>query len=181
MRTRTLVLALVAAGLAAAGCRPSASAGDAAEAAKEDTAGAGAMLEAPEPQPVDSIEITTTAGTVTLGLARDTVYMRLSDATLEMAARGLDTAEARSGGVGARIERMVKSSVRSMLRQRISYALADIEDVRYEDGAITFRYRDERTLSFEDVKSDDRPVLESFSPPDAARFVAAVRAAKGLP
>ena len=46
------------------------------------------------------------------------------------------------------------------------------------NGAIRFAYHDRHALSFEDFKADNRPVLESFDPADAKRFVAAVREAK---
>lgn len=124
----------------------------------------------------DSVGITSRGGEVLLSVAHDSVSMGFSPATLEKIRRDTDTASA-GKGIAGMIERTVKSGVQSMLSKRIMVPLADVDSVRYEDGAIHFVYRDRPNgMKLEDVKVDDRPVLESFSEPDARLFVSAVRA-----
>jgi hypothetical protein len=152
---------------------------DSADAADERDArdAAGAHAGHPARDASSAVVITTYDGNVDLGLDRDTVFMRLSDRVLTKARKGLDT-QTTADGFGAWIEKTVKGKVAEALQHRIAYPLDDIDDVRYEHGAIRFTYRDRHPLSFEELKIDKRPVLESFTPDDARRFVAAVRAAK---
>jgi hypothetical protein len=154
-------------------------AGQQAARAAEDSADAehDEDMEAETDAAPDVIAITNTEGNIVLGLRHDTVYMRLSDSVLAGATKGLDATNA-SGGVGGWIEKTVKGTVKNALQLRVAYGLDEIEDVHYSGGAIRFEYHDRHAFSFEDFKSDDRRVLEDFSPEDARRFVAAVRAAK---
>lgn len=149
------------------------------------------------------ILIHNTDGTVDLALVRDTVWMKLSDSLLNSIQHDLDTSRAGNGSVfGARIAKLVKGTVGSALHARIEIPVADLDNVHYEDGGLKFDYHDGATptmlilgkaksASFDDVKlnvthsklnvkySTDKPVLETFSPADAQRFVDAVRGAKG--
>ena len=145
-------------------------AADAHEAAME------AAAESAEAAP-DVIAIVNTERSIVLGLRDDTVYMRLSDSVLTKAGKELKS-KTKGSGVGGWIEQTVKSTVHDALRMRVAYDLDDIDDVRYVNGAIRFEYNDRHALSFEDFKADEKPVLESFTPEDAKRFVAAVREAK---
>jgi hypothetical protein len=128
----------------------------------------------------ESTTITTTDQAVTMALVGDRVVVRLSDQALTRVRGKLaaDSGREPSGSLGGSIERMVKSAVEETLSRPVEYALDEIEDVRYEGGAIRFDFRGRRDRLVEQVKMDDRPLLESFAPADAQRFVAAVRAAK---
>lgn len=129
-----------------------------------------------------ALAITSQSGEIVLSLAADTVFMNLSDSLQAQVRAETDSATMTepAGSFGGKIERMVKSNVQRALATRIKVPL-EIEDVRPEGDAIRFDYRGRKPmLSFESVKmgKENRPVLESFSRPDAERFVAAVRAAK---
>ncbi len=126
----------------------------------------------------DSVAIRTTDGAIQLGLARDTVYMGLTDSVLALARTDMarDTEETRSVIAGT-IERFVKKRVSSALQTRLKYPLADLDSVTYSGGAIKFAYRDKRRMGFEDVSQNGHKALQSFTPDDARHFVSVVNSA----
>jgi len=122
----------------------------------------------------DSVGITNRTGAVLLSVARDSVSMGFSPATLEKIRKETDTSRAGSG-LGGMIERTVKSGVQSMLSTRVMVPVDNIERVQYEDGAIKFTYRSKpRGMTFEDIKIDKEQALASFREEDARAFVKAV-------
>jgi hypothetical protein len=124
----------------------------------------------------DSVGIINRTGAVLLSVARDSVSMGFSPATIAKVRRETDTTGSGSG-FGAMIERTVKSGVQTMLSTRVMVPLADIENVRYEDGTIKFDYRTRpRGMKLEDIKIDNEPALQSFREEDARTFVSAVQA-----
>ena len=123
--------------------------------------------------------ITTADSTMQLGLVGDTVLMKIADKLRQQLRAGLDTTHPRSSNrFVAAIERTVLRKVGSALGRRLVRPLAEIDSVRLDSNLIVFSYRDRRGFSFESMKNDDRPVLESFRPADARQFVAAVRVRK---
>jgi len=126
----------------------------------------------------DSMEIRTTDGTMKLGLARDTVFMGLTDSVLTAARTDMarDTEEKKSA-IGSAIERFVKKSVSSALQMKLKYPLADLDSVTYNNGRIKFAYRNRRKMAFENVTQSGRNALDSFDPVDAQRFVNLVNSA----
>lgn len=134
----------------------------------------------------DTVSIRTTDGAIQLGLARDTVYMGLTDSVLTLARKDMarDTEETRNVIAGT-IERFVKKSVSSALQTRLKYPLSDLDSATYNKGAIKFAYRDRRRMAFEDVSQNGHKALESFTQEDAQRFVgvvnSAIRASRGSP
>jgi hypothetical protein len=128
------------------------------------------------------MSMTTEGGEVVLALRADSVVMRLSDSTLAEVRAETDTGDVEGdpASVAARLERLVKSGVQKALSKEIAVSVDRIEEIRYEDGRIVMRVeKAPKVLNFESVKvGDNRPVLASFPPDDARRFVAAVRAAK---
>ena len=179
MNVRTLVVlssALVAVACSGADYDPSKGATNTGGSGISVSSRADSLPASPATVGGDSVAITTTDGSVVLALARDTVAMGLSPAALAKVRRETDTTGG-GNGIGALIERTVKSGVASMLRRRIAVPVTDIEDVRYEAGAIRFSFRrDPGALNFEEVKVNDRPSLESFREADARLFVDSVRA-----
>ena len=127
------------------------------------------------------IRITSRGGEVDLMLLGDRIVVGLSDSVLAHVRSKTDTALLEAdGGLGASIEKFVKSTVENTLAKRIDYPLSDIEDVRYERGRIVFDYVDGADFKLlEGAENDDTPVLASFSEEDSERFVAAVKARMG--
>jgi hypothetical protein len=126
----------------------------------------------------DSLVIRTTDGTMNLGLARDTIFMGLTDSVLALAREDMarDTQETGSAIAGT-IERFVKKKVSSALGTRLTYPVTDIDSASYRNGSIKFAYRERRRMACEDVSQNGHKALASFSPEDAQRFVATVNSA----
>lgn len=126
------------------------------------------------------IRITSRGGEIDLMLLGDRIVVGLSDSVLAKVRSETDTSDVDAdGGLGASLEKYVKSTVQKALSKRVDYPLSDIEDARYEDGRIVFDYVDGAHFTMiESTKNDDIPLLASFSEEDSRRFVAAVKARK---
>ena len=123
--------------------------------------------------------ISNTDSSMDLGLVGDTVLMQFGAKVRAKLRADLDTTHLETtNGFGAAIERAVKRKVGSALGHRLVRPLSEIDSVTLDGNRIVFAYHDHRSFSFEDMKNDDKPTLESFKPEDARRFVDAVRARK---
>ena len=123
------------------------------------------------------VRITTTGNEVDLALVGDTITSGLSEQTLAKARHETDANAVQGTGIGASIERMVKSGVQTALGTRVAIPISALNDVRYENGAIVFDWK-KKPLSFVKTNVNGKPIMESFDPADAQRFVNAVRARK---
>jgi hypothetical protein len=115
---------------------------------------------------------------VDLALLRDSISGGLSQKTLATARHSIDTATVKSTGLGASIAKLVKSSVSSAIGTRVVFPLSSVKDVRYDAGRLRFEWNGKPAAMFETTKVNDKPLLESFRPEDARRFVDVVRARK---
>lgn len=131
-----------------------------------------------EMQPGD-IRIASVDSGVDLALIGDTISGGLSAKTLAKVKHETDAAAVKGSGLGSEIERMVKGTVQSALATRINIPLSAVRDVRYDGRKIIFDWNGKPPKAFGNVKVDKKDALESFSPEDAQRFVAAVKARKG--
>jgi hypothetical protein len=123
------------------------------------------------------VRISTTGNEVDLALVGDTITSGLSEQTLAKARHETDANAVQGTGLGASIERMVKSGVQTALGTRVAIPISALNDVRYEHGAIVFDWK-KQPLAFVKTSVNGKPIMESFSPADAQRFVNAVRARK---
>lgn len=127
-------------------------------------------------RPVDDIAIVTTDGAITLAIRADSLRLRFSDSLQKVVDKDLDTAKVEGNGIGANIAKMVKKQVASSLAGEMSTPLGDIEDARYENGTIVFVYADKsRKQPFGNTKTNNKPLMSSFSVADAERFVEYVK------
>ena len=124
------------------------------------------------------IRIVNTDSSVELALVGSRVMMRLSDKAVGEIKRKTDTMSVAGSGIGASIEKMVKSTVASALTQQVEYPLSDIRDASYEDGEIRLDMTGERMRIFSQTRINNTPVMKSFRRADAEAFVAAVKARK---
>ena len=119
------------------------------------------------------IAIDTQDGKVTLVLTGETIAFQLSDRTMRKVDRELRRArhehDEDGNPIGEAIVAAVTSSVRSLLDHSAECPLAEIRDVRCEDGRLVIVSRDGDRL-FEKLELDDRDVLDSFDARDAAAF-----------
>ena len=133
-----------------------------------------------------SVSMTSTDGAAVMSLRHDSVVVAFSDSIrnvvkTEVAKSMKEEAKDKDeGAVAELIKGVVQKSVTAGLGEIFDksrgFPVSSVKDVRYEDGAIRFDYVKEPAWTFKDMKLDKRPILESFHPADAARFVGAVRA-----
>ena len=101
----------------------------------------------------------------------------------QMTDRGLhhinsaDSKDTTKSAVGKVFAKMAVAALGSLFDHGIAYNVRDITDARYADGRLQLFGSKGQEL-FRDVKIDDTPLMESFSPSDAKAFAARVRAAK---
>jgi hypothetical protein len=94
-----------------------------------------------------------------------------------------DSLAGHSTGLGGMISGIVKSSVAGAMGTHAVFALADVKDIQYRDGRIHMTWNDGTDHDlFGDakIKINDEKASNTFDEADAKRFVAAVRARKGL-
>ncbi|MFN7457398.1 MAG: hypothetical protein ACK5U0_08380 [Gemmatimonas sp.] len=125
--------------------------------------------------------ITSTDGTISLAVLRDTVVMQLSDSLRQGVAWRMDSATStKAEGVGGVIANMMGSAVKAAVSSAMGVALrapaSQVTDLRYENGHLTFKV-DGGSVKFS-VKGKRDGSGAPFAPEDAQRFMEAVQAAK---
>jgi hypothetical protein len=131
------------------------------------------------PESPGDVAIRTTDGNVEMALRNDRVLVGLSDKVLGEVRQKLatDSAGKSSGSLGGMIKGIVSSTVQGALATRLDYPVEEIEDVSYDGQRMHLVVRG-KGPQLEHMDVNKRPLLESFAPDDARRFVEAVRAAK---
>lgn len=125
-----------------------------------------------------SSAIRTTDGNVELALRGDRVQVGLSDQVLGQVRDKLAAdSSGSSSGLGGMIKGIVRSSVQGALATRIEYPLDEIEEISYDGERLRLVVRG-KGPQLEHADVNHRPLLASFAPDDARRFVEAVREAK---
>src|SRR3954471_17620244 len=84
------------------------------------------------------VRIATVDSAVEVALIGDSLVAGLGPMTLRKIKNATDTANVKSSGLGASIEKFVKGTVADALDHELHYPLSEISDVRYEDGALVF-------------------------------------------
>jgi hypothetical protein len=80
-------------------------------------------------------------------------------------------------GLGGSIAQMVKSTVANAIGMHVSYPVADVREIRYQDGRIIIERKSGGQVPlFENSKINGRRVSEMFREDDARRFIEAVQA-----
>lgn len=143
---------------------------------------AGANVEAPI-LPGEVMRITTTDRVFDLALRGDSVVLSLSRRAMNKVHKTLDSVSVDTAArtmVGAFVTRHLTAAAEKLASTTTGFALADLEEARYDDGRIEFRLHDGRKpfLKFDGIKENGRPVLAAFAPSNAREFVDAVQAAK---
>lgn len=132
----------------------------------------------PVPLGPGDIRIVTVDSGIDLALIGDSISTGLSPYALAKVRRETDTATVSGTGFGASIEKMVKGAVAGAIGSRVVWPLAAVRDVRYEQGRLVFEWVGKPPNVWQTSRVNGRPVLASFPPADAQRFVDAVRARK---
>ena len=127
------------------------------------------------------VRIVTTSGGVDLALIGDSISTGLSPSALKKVREETDTAKVAGTGFGSSIEKMVKGTVQGAIGTRVSFPVSAVREARYDGEKIVFEWSGEPRKIFDNTKIDGKPLLASFPPEDARRFVDAVNARKGKP
>ncbi len=119
------------------------------------------------------LRIATTDSALELALVGDSLVAGFGASTRAQIRKATDTSSVSGSGLGASIERIVKSSVAGALDHEMHVPLSDISDVRYEDGLLVFYDRNgKRTHYFERDRHERADSKESrFSESDANAFI----------
>ena len=113
---------------------------------------------------------------VELELLGSWISAGLSQKTLDCVRRETDTAGSRDGGLGGAIASIVKTTVAKTIGRRIQYPVADVKDVKYENGTLVFEWKNGHKHDFfEHSKVNGRKTDQSFTPEEAQKFIAAVK------
>jgi hypothetical protein len=182
MRQGVMKSIVVAAALVATACSSKP-----ADRAKDEAPDGGVTISKTSvPVPDDSlrsgdVRIVATNGGIDLALIGDSISSGLSPAALKKVHEETDTAKVSGTGFGASIEKMVKGTVQGAIGTRVSFPVSAVRQARYDGEKIVFEWDGEPRKIFENTKVDGKPLLASFPPEDARRFVDAVNARKGRP
>lgn len=116
---------------------------------------------------------------VKMGLTRDWVYFELSDSVRAEARAELD-ADAEAGGLKGFFGGIMRSLVGKALGFRARYAVAEIRDIRWEDGRMRIEFEDpDRSLDENlQVGEEGEPVTEQFAEDDVKAFAEVFRGVK---
>jgi len=117
--------------------------------------------------------VTTRDGALEIGVTDEVLFSRLSEATraeieAEMASETKD-----QEGLGGTIARAVTGAVAQGLATTVSVPLADVRDVRYEDGRLVIEMVDGGESPFDNAETNDRPMLTQFDEAAARRLAEA--------
>lgn len=127
------------------------------------------------------MRIYNTDSSVDLVLTGDRILAGLSPKTVEKVKRDMAKDTNDASGLAGSIGNIVKQSVASAIGTHAAFPLADIRDIRYENGEIVVQWTDGgRHELFSSTRVNGEKASHTFAPDDAKRFVAAVRARKGL-
>ena len=124
------------------------------------------------------VRVTNSDSSVEIAVIGDSIVAGLGPRVIAEIQKSTEPRTA-GNGFGASIEKMVQSTVASAIDKEIKYAIADVQDVRFEDGRLQFFWRDGSRMSiFASSRSNNRPSSETFSEADAQQFIAAFHARK---
>jgi hypothetical protein len=126
------------------------------------------------------IRIVSVDSAIELSLVGDTVMTGLAAKALAKVKTETDTGAVAGSGFSAKLEKMIKSSVASALTKELTFPVAAVSDVRFEDGRLQLLDNSgKRMASFGGSDSTSRG--GKFAPADAQAFIAAFRARKASP
>jgi hypothetical protein len=115
-------------------------------------------------------------GAGTLVLTDTTIVMQFTDRGLARM-RSKEATDSIKGAGERLLARMVLGALEPVFEHGIAYHLRDLASAEYADGRLQLRRRNGDEV-FRDVKVNDTPLMESFSPEDAKKFAHKVREAR---
>ena len=139
-----------------------------------------ATAPAPDSLGPGDLRIYNTDSTIDLVLKGDKIFAGLSHKMVEQIKAKLDTSASKdSNGIGASIASIVKRSVAGAIGTHAAFPLAEVRDLRYVNGQVTFDWTDGRERPiFENTNINGKKASKSFREEDVQRLSTAVRARK---
>ena len=124
------------------------------------------------------VQIFSQDSAVNLVLQGNRILAGLSPKTVAEVRAKLDESMAKdTSGLGGSIAQLVKKTVSDNIDTHVVYPLADIHDLRYEDGQIVmYNHKGDKSRLFGNAKVNDKP--QQFDRAEAERFIEAVKARK---
>lgn len=129
-----------------------------------------------------AVKITSTDGTITLAVLRDSVVMQLSDSVRQSVSAKVDSSTTVDAGegMGGALASMVGGAVRAAVTSAMGVALrapaSEVSDLRYENGRLFFKVKggNVKFIGGGSASGDGA----AFAEADARRFIEAVEAAQ---
>lgn len=126
------------------------------------------------------LRIYNTDSTLDVVLMGDRIAAGLAPRMIEQVRLKLDSSKHADSGLGGSIASMVKKSVAGAIGTHAMYALADIRDIRYDNGHLILLWKSggsQTMFKGTHINMDDKQTNDDrFSKADAQRFIAAVHA-----
>ena len=114
--------------------------------------------------------ITTRDGHLDFGLTDEALWARLSEATRAEAAESMASETEGEQGLGGAIARAVTGAVAEGLATAVAVPLAEVRDVRVENGRLVVEMADGDPSPFDGMETDGEPMLARFDADDAQRL-----------
>lgn len=124
------------------------------------------------------IRIATTDSAIEIAIIGDSLVGGFGAATRAKIAAATDTGKVKGSGLGANIEKMVKSTVAGALDKEMYYPLSEISDIRYEDGLLVFYDKDGKRMHVME-RDHDKSEPSHFTESDAKGLIGVFKAKKG--
>ena len=125
------------------------------------------------------LRISSTDSPLEVALIGDSLVAGLGASTRAKVSAKLDTTKVSGNGLGASIEKMVKSSVASALDHELHVPLTELSDIRYEDGLLVFYDKTGKRMHVMERNRDGRNEQTRFAEQDAKDFIALFKAKTG--
>ncbi len=126
----------------------------------------------------DLFAITSEDGNVRMALTDQYMYLALTEQMLDEVREEVRDAADQEGAAGL-IGGFVERTVDRALQARALYPVDEIEDIRWEDGAMRVVFTQRRRSIDDAFRTNGEPVTNAFSEEDVRAFGEVLRAVKG--
>ena len=151
---------------------------------REDTHISG-LATPPDSMGPGDVRIYNADSTLDLLLIGNKLWAGLSPNVVAKIRTKLDSSSGRDSGLAEGFAAMIKQKVAGAIATHAEFALADLNDVRYEGGRIVFDWKTgSQHAMFDNANVNGKRASDTFRQADAERFIAAVHARQkelGLP
>jgi len=127
------------------------------------------------------IRIVSTDSAIELSLIGDSLITGLAANARAKVRAATDTASVTGTGLAAKLEKIVKSKVQTVLNMELAFPVSSVGDVRYNAGSLEFFDNNgKRMAELGGNRSNETSRKGVFSAPDAQAFTTVFRAKKSL-